>query len=165
MRYIEGIEYRRYYASVVTNATGRPTVAVGRLGKNEYDAREDAAALLLRRVMASTGKKIRDHNHYNVEVLEEQLNKTIDENLELQMEISILNEEIRMMTVNGGRGYRLYAALMENFDDNQDEEMSSGAQSKSPQHPFPSRSDNTFSHGSLVVMWHLFFYLIFFKQK
>lgn len=103
VRMIEGVEFRRYYAALAPAGIGRPTVSVGRLGKDDYDTREDVAALLLRHLMASTGKKIRDYKHYNVEVVESQLNKTMDEKLDLEMEISILNEEIRMMHVNEGQ--------------------------------------------------------------
>lgn len=94
---INGIEYRRYNASLASSEIGLPTVAIGRFGKDDFEAREDVAAQLLKRIMVCTGRKIRDFNHYNVEVLEEQLQKTLDENLELEMEIAILNEELRMM--------------------------------------------------------------------
>lgn len=99
MKVINGCPYRRFYASVVTNAIGRPIVSLGRFGKDDYDAKEDVAALLLRRLMVSTGKKIRDLNYYNVQVLEEQLHNTMDANLKLEMELAILNEEFRMSNV------------------------------------------------------------------
>lgn len=100
VRSINGVEYRRFNASLASSEIGFPTVSIGRFGKNEFEAREDVAAQLLKRVMASTGRKIRDFNHYNVEVLEEQLQKKVDENLELEMKIAILSEELKMMKLS-----------------------------------------------------------------
>lgn len=95
---INHVEHRRYHASVGSGALGTPAVSIGRFGKDDYDAKEDVAAILLQRLLHATGANIRDYNHYNVQALEVQLKKTMDENLELEMELGMLNEEMRLLT-------------------------------------------------------------------
>ncbi|KAJ1381167.1 hypothetical protein SESBI_45382 [Sesbania bispinosa] len=94
-----GEQLCRYYGSLATDAIGRPAVSMGRFAKTAYDAREDVAILLLRRLLAGTGLKIRDFNYYNTEILEERVDKLMDENFELGMENCALTEELRMASV------------------------------------------------------------------
>ncbi|KAJ1396728.1 Ribosomal protein L9/RNase H1, N-terminal [Sesbania bispinosa] len=101
MRTQGGQKLCRYYRSLATDAIGRPVVSMGRFAKTAFDAREDVAVLLLRRLLAGAGLKIRDFNHYNTEILEEKINKLMDENFELGMENCALPEELRRTTLNG----------------------------------------------------------------
>lgn len=98
---INGEKHYRYYAALATVAIGSPVVSIGRFSNNDYDAKEDVALNLIRRLLYATGTKIRDFNHYEVVQLQQQLQKTMDEKEELQMEISILNEEKRHMNPFG----------------------------------------------------------------
>lgn len=100
VKLIGAVQYRRYYATLSTSADGVPCVCMGRFGKDDYDAQEDVAARLLQRLMQVCGRKIRDFNYYNVEMLESQLRKTIDEKFELSMEIGMLSKELALMKMN-----------------------------------------------------------------
>lgn len=102
----EGMVYRRYYGSMSDGGKGTPCVAVGRFGKDEYDAREDVAAILMRRIIQINRRKVRDYNYYNIEILEGQLKKAMDENFELGVEIAMLNEELRTLRTNLGKDWR-----------------------------------------------------------
>ncbi|KAJ1441637.1 Ribosomal protein L9/RNase H1, N-terminal [Sesbania bispinosa] len=101
MRTQRGEQLCRYYGSLESYAIGRPAVSMGRFSKTTFDAREDVTVLLLRRLLAGTGLKIRDFNYYNTEILEEKVDKLMDENFELGMENCALVEKLRRTTLNG----------------------------------------------------------------
>lgn len=95
VKIVNGREYRRYYASIAWHAIGKPGVSIGRFGRNDYEAKEDVAACLIRGLTAATGKTIRDYNYYNVELLEEELHRVKEENNVLAMENATLTEELK----------------------------------------------------------------------
>lgn len=92
-RIIAGYEYMRFYGSLVSGSVGKPSVSIGRYAKTEFDAKEDVAAILIHRLLALSGHTIRDFNYYNVELLQEELETTKKENLELKFELGIQNEK------------------------------------------------------------------------
>lgn len=67
-----------------------PLVVVGRFAKNDYDAKEDVVVILMSRLLKVVDRKIRDYNSYNVHVLSDELQMTIDVNFDLNMEIAAL---------------------------------------------------------------------------
>lgn len=95
---VDGVQFRRYYASVCSGAIGTPAVSFGRFGKSDYDTLEDVAASLLRRLVSAMGKKIRDYNYYSVEMLENNMRNLTDDKLRLEMEIAMLHGEDKMLT-------------------------------------------------------------------
>lgn len=72
-------------------------VSLGRYAKTEHDAREDVAVLMLRRLRSSNGKQIIDYNHYNIQLLERQLQHALEQNLNLQIQVDALTEELRVL--------------------------------------------------------------------
>ncbi|TKY62470.1 hypothetical protein E2542_SST12326 [Spatholobus suberectus] len=83
---INGTQYRRFNGCVASGAIELPIVSAGRFVKDEYDAKEDVAALLLQKLCIATGRKIIDYNCYYVDKLESDLQKSYDENNELEMQ-------------------------------------------------------------------------------
>ncbi|TKY73173.1 hypothetical protein E2542_SST01923 [Spatholobus suberectus] len=94
VKVINGMEFHRYCASVGTGAMGTPTVSIGRFAKNEYDGKEAAAASLLKKLLGPLGRQIRDINFYNMDSLEIDFKKALDENVELKMQLEILKKEM-----------------------------------------------------------------------
>lgn len=92
--YSKGYALYKYRASLSCKIMGRPPVSLGRYARSEDAARDDAAVLLIRRLLSSTGKKILDYNQRNVELLENQLQKKIIENFELKVENAVLGQDI-----------------------------------------------------------------------
>ncbi|MCH81455.1 hypothetical protein A2U01_0002242, partial [Trifolium medium] len=93
IRVIDEVQYVRYYGALVSGSIGPPSVSLGRFARTEYDAKEDVAAILIRRLLSSAGHTIRDFNYYNVQLLQEQLEDTMKENLELKFELGIQNQK------------------------------------------------------------------------
>jgi hypothetical protein len=89
----QGLEFVRYHGCLSSSFMAGPLVAVGRFAKNEYDAKEEVAVQLLRRLLKTTGRRIRDYNYYNVQLLSEELQRSLDENFALNMEIYALKGE------------------------------------------------------------------------
>jgi hypothetical protein len=93
MRVIDEVQYMRYYGALVASAIGPSSGSLGRFARTEYDAKEDVAAILIRRLLTSAGHTIRDFNYYNVQTLQQQLDETMKENLELKFELGIQNQK------------------------------------------------------------------------
>ncbi|RHN78843.1 hypothetical protein MtrunA17_Chr1g0170371 [Medicago truncatula] len=93
-----GLIFLRHHACLSSSSLGRPLASVSHLAKNEYDAREDVAMLLIRRLLGSTERRICDYNYYNVQILYAELQKARDEKFELnmKMEIVALKAEIEL---------------------------------------------------------------------
>jgi hypothetical protein len=89
----QGLKFVRYHACLSSSFMDKPLVAVGRFAKNDYDAKEDVAVILMRHLLKATGRRIRDYNSYNVQVLSEELQRAMDVNFELNMEIAALKAE------------------------------------------------------------------------
>lgn len=97
MKIIDGVRRYRYRASLVSKSIGKPPVSVGRYGTTEEESREDVAVLMLRRLLSSNGKQIIDYNHYNVQLLEWQLQQSVEHMTELQIQNVTLVEELRTL--------------------------------------------------------------------
>lgn len=65
-----GQTYYRFYASLPIALIGAPPVSMGRYATTEDMAREDVALLLLRRLIACSGRGIRDFNFNNISLYE-----------------------------------------------------------------------------------------------
>jgi hypothetical protein len=70
---------------------------IGGFATSDYDTKEDAAVLLLRRILSATGRRIRD---FNVQQIEEQLKNSVYENFQLRMEIAALKAEMKEILKN-----------------------------------------------------------------
>lgn len=80
----------RYRASLPIMFKGKILVDVGRFAKSEYDAKEDVVVLLMRHVLNATGRRVRDYNYYNVQLLSDQLQYALDENFALRVQIGAM---------------------------------------------------------------------------
>ncbi|WJX68183.1 hypothetical protein P8452_52578 [Trifolium repens] len=85
-----GIQYVRYYACTSTPLITTQPCCIGGFATSDYDAKEDAVVLLLRHILSTTGRKIRDFNYYKVQQIEEQLKNSVYENFQLRKEIASL---------------------------------------------------------------------------
>lgn len=85
-----GFHLVRYRASLPIIFKGKTLVDVGRFAKSEYDAKEDVVVLLMRRVLNATGRRVRDYNYYNVQLLSDQLKYALDENFALRVQIGAM---------------------------------------------------------------------------
>src|SRR4051812_42515997 len=92
-----GFQFLRYHACLCSPLFSKSMVSVGRFAKTDYDAKEDVAVLLMRRLLCATGRRIRDYNYYNVQILSEELQNARDANFELNMEIATLKAENRLL--------------------------------------------------------------------
>jgi hypothetical protein len=69
-----GIHYFRYKAFMCPNRiTKDPFSWYGRLARNAGEAREDVAVMVLRRLLCTTGRTLRDFNYYNIKILEQKI--------------------------------------------------------------------------------------------
>ncbi|GAU44137.1 hypothetical protein TSUD_187980 [Trifolium subterraneum] len=93
-----GIHYVQYEACLSTPLLGTHPFCIGKFAMTEYDAKEDVAVLLLRRILKATGQRIRDYNHYNVQIIEDRLKNTVYENFQLRMEIAALKAEMNLLS-------------------------------------------------------------------
>jgi hypothetical protein len=73
---------------------------IGGFATSDYDTKEDAAVLLLRRILSATGRRIRDFNYYNVQQIEAQLKNFVYENFQLRIEIAALKAEMKEILKN-----------------------------------------------------------------
>ncbi|TKY71535.1 Ribonuclease H1, N-terminal [Spatholobus suberectus] len=101
VKLIHGRQYLRYYSCLDSGVMETPLVCVGRFAKDDYDGKEDVAALLLQKLLLAAGKQIRDFNYYNVGYLQGNLQRYVDENLELRMQMVMLKEEMRQLKSKG----------------------------------------------------------------
>ncbi|KAK7256773.1 hypothetical protein RIF29_30248 [Crotalaria pallida] len=98
-----GKNYVRYYVSVPSKLIGRPPVTMGRFAETEYLAREDAALIMLRRLMAYIGKKVVDFNYHNTEIAQQHISNL--ENLPRRFVATCLNTELDTITLRGKNGH------------------------------------------------------------
>ncbi|KAJ1442558.1 Ribosomal protein L9/RNase H1, N-terminal [Sesbania bispinosa] len=61
----QGVTYYSYFAILQTNNNGGVVEVNGKFAADSNDAREDVAVELLRTLLDSSGKKIKDFNYYN----------------------------------------------------------------------------------------------------
>ncbi|KAK7273772.1 hypothetical protein RIF29_14835 [Crotalaria pallida] len=90
-----GILYCRYYAIINSSLIGETPLCMGRFAANDWYAREDAALIMMRRVLELHGKKILDFNYYNIKNQKHYVKCLESENFDLIVENAQLKEEIR----------------------------------------------------------------------
>jgi hypothetical protein len=95
---VDGKRYYRYRASLTTTAIGKPRVCLGYYARTHEKARDIVAIMLLRRLLAATNHKLIDYNHYNVVLLEAQLESMADTNYNLLVENTTLLAEVNYLT-------------------------------------------------------------------
>ncbi|MCH96708.1 hypothetical protein A2U01_0017697 [Trifolium medium] len=95
VRVRKGIPYVRYKISLEGIYPGEePFMCYGRFARQSDDAKEDAAVVAMRRLLDTTGHKIRDFNYYNVKILEQKIQVLEAEKISMTNVIRTLNEEI-----------------------------------------------------------------------
>jgi hypothetical protein len=97
-----GIHYFRYKAFMCPNRiTKDPFSWYGRLARNAGEAREDVAVMVLRRLLCTTGRTLRDFNYYNIKILEQKIlvieaEKSVfeyeNQKLKEQLDVTMLHE-------------------------------------------------------------------------
>ncbi|KAK7273670.1 hypothetical protein RIF29_14728 [Crotalaria pallida] len=95
---VGGIEYTCYNVNVVTSTLiGDGSCTIGRYGKGDFLAREDAALIFLRRLLAWTNRDIVDFNYFNVKDVEAEKATLEAHNIDLMVENEKLKKEIKML--------------------------------------------------------------------
>ena len=73
---------------------------MGRYATTDEKAREDVAMVLLRRLLACSGRRIEDFNYHNIALYEDLVAVLEVENFDLIMENAQLKQELMLATRN-----------------------------------------------------------------
>ncbi|KAK7267947.1 hypothetical protein RIF29_20628 [Crotalaria pallida] len=92
-----GREYYRYHVLLNTNIIGDHPFTIGRYAESEFFAREDAAVVMIKRLLAATNKQVFDFNYHNLTKQNEVMDGLQAQNWELTKENQRLKEEIHVL--------------------------------------------------------------------